>query len=214
MNFKKMILAGDTIRLNVYKDVDHAQRDVNEPLDGQTYEVVEQDGKTGIISQNKFIALDDLGQMVGITRVNATPIDMEIDDFQKLYAPDPDEVITPAENLCRSLLRAQISSMSAVEGDDDDGGTCNFDAPVIDFAAIGLEKSEAEKIIHDVGLNCFDWKPFKDHREDGKLVKAPTYLVVTGFQRGQGNMRTRMSEAFCEKLNADGVESGMYYQMD
>lgn len=78
-----------------------------------------------------------------------------------------------------------------------------------------MKKAAAEKIIADADLRCFDWRPFKSHRgEDGKLIKAPTYLVIVGFQRGQGFLRTRMAEAFCNSLNNDGIESGMYYQMD
>ena len=117
------------------------------------------------------------------------------------------------ERLTRALKRAAIASVAHIC--DDDSGTCNFDSPALDFAACGMTRARAEEAIKSVGLYCHDWKPFKNHRgEDGKLVKAPTYLVISGFQCGQGYRRTRMAEAFCQRLNEDGFEAGMYYQMD
>ena len=47
-----------------------------------------------------------------------------------------------------------------------------------------------------------------------EIIKAPTYLVITGFQSGQGYRHTHMAEAFCRSMNADGFETQMYYQMD
>ena len=145
--------------------------------------------------------------------INPMPIELDLDEFVKLYAPDPDEVLTPAEKLRRSLIRAHYAAL-AVVGNGEDGGTCNFDSPVLDYAACDLTKANAEKVIKGVGLDCYDWKPFKSHRENGKLIKAPVYLVIIGFQRGQGNLRTRMSREFCNSLIRDDIEAGMYYQMD
>ena len=78
-----------------------------------------------------------------------------------------------------------------------------------------MKEKDAERVIESVGLSCFTWKPFKDHcNEDGSMVRAPKYLVIGGFQHGQASLHTRMAEAFCRSMNADGCETMMYYQMD
>ena len=140
-------------------------------------------------------------------------VDMSIEEFEELYAPPKDEQLTMAEHLNRALRRARYAAQ--MFRDHDDGGTSNFDSPTLDFAACGLKRKDAESVIRDLGMTCFDWKPFKNHRDaDGKLIKAPVYLVIGGFQSGQGYRHTKMSEAFCNSMNRDGFESGMYYQMD
>lgn len=140
-------------------------------------------------------------------------VDIEADEFARLFAPQNAAEMDAVERLTRALKRAAIASVAHIC--DDDGGTCNFDSPALDFAACGMTRARAEEAIKSVGLYCHDWKPFKNHRgEDGKLVKAPTFLVISGFQSGQGLRRTRMAEAFCQQLNEDGFEAGMYYQMD
>lgn len=140
-------------------------------------------------------------------------LDIESDDFAALYTPVDHVAVSPRERLERALKRSAIATIAHL--DDDDGGTCNFDSPAIDFAACGMTMDSARQAIESVGLSCFDWKPFKDHRtDDGKLVKAPTFLVIGGFQSGQGYRRTHMAEAFCDAMNNEGYETRMYYQMD
>lgn len=138
-------------------------------------------------------------------------IDMAPEEFARLYAEDAEPMGT--EGLARALKRAAIASAAHIE--DEDGGTCNFDSPALDFAACGISRANAERVIKAVGLSCFDWRPYKGYRgEDGKIVKAPTYLVIGGFTSGQGDRRTSMAEAFCERMNAEGFRTQMYYQMD
>lgn len=140
-------------------------------------------------------------------------VDIEADEFARLFGAENTGDMNAVERLSRALKRAAFSS--ALHICDDDGGTCNFDSPVLDYAACSMSKADAEAAIKAVGLHCHDWKPFRNHRgDDGKLVVAPTYLVISGFQSGQGLRRTRMAEAFCQQLNEDGFEAGMYYQMD
>lgn len=144
---------------------------------------------------------------------NGPCVDIEADEFARLFAPQNAAEMDMTERLTRALKRAAIASVAHIC--DDDGGTSNFDSPVLDYAACGLTRAMAEDAIKSVGLYCYDWKPFRNHRgEDGRMVKAPTYLVISGFQCGQGYRRTRMAEAFCQRLNEDGFEAGMYYQMD
>ena len=221
-----MIMAGDEIRIRIFNDPEHHHEVITANRD-RTLEVYEKTGVAGYGDESVlgvdwiredgetvFTPLDDFGEvLVEMERVNPMPIDIEFDEFVRLYAANDEEIISPAEKLRRSLIRAGHAALAAI-GDGGDGGTCNFDAPAIDFAACGLSKAATVKIIKEAGLDCYDWKPFRSHRENGKLVKAPTYLVITGFQRGQADLRTRMSRAFCNRLNIDGIESGMYYQMD
>ena len=145
--------------------------------------------------------------------VDGPCVDIEADEFARLYSAENADGADTVERLTRALKRAAIASVAHIC--DDDGGTCNFDSPVLAYAACGLTRARAEEAIKSVGLYCHDWKPFRNHRgEDGRMVKAPTYLVISGFQCGQGYRRTRMAEAFCQRLNEDGFEAGMYYQMD
>lgn len=85
----------------------------------------------------------------------------------------------------------------------EDGGTCNFDSPVIDYRAMSMSKNKAEEAIRAAGLRCFDWKLF-----------GGTRLVICGIGHGQGNRNTRMAEAAEKSLKAAGIATGMYYQMD
>ena len=107
------------------------------------------------------------------------------------------------EELKIALERAKIQAEAARQ--DDDGGTCNFDSPTIDYRAMGMQKAKAIETIESVGLSCFDWTGYY-----GKVYG----LVVCGMTAGQGNCRTAMAEAFHKSLVSDGINSGMYYQMD
>lgn len=82
----------------------------------------------------------------------------------------------------------------------EDGGTCNFDNPVIDYRAMHMSKAKAEEAIRAAGLRCFGWKSYGGMR-----------LVVCGIGYGQGNRNTRMAEAAEKALKAAGIETGMYY---
>lgn len=221
-----MFMAGDKIRIHVYEDPQH-RHELYTPNYGKPLEVYEKADVPGYRGESTlgvdwildngetvFTPLDDFGEtLVTMYRVNALPVDLELDEFARLYAPDPNEVLTPAEHLARSLKRATHAAMLFAE--EDDGGTCNFDSPALDFVACGLKEKDAERVIESLNLRCFTWKPFKNHRgEDGRMIRAPKFLVICGFQSGQANRRTRMAEAFCRRLNADGCECMMYYQMD
>ncbi len=100
-----------------------------------------------------------------------------------------------------ALKKAQEAAKLYAETED--GGTCNFDSPVIDYRAMHMSKSKAEEAIRAAGLRCFDWKSYGGIR-----------LVVCGIGYGQGNRNTRMAEAAEKSLKAAGVATSMYYQMD
>lgn len=107
------------------------------------------------------------------------------------------------EELKKALEKAITVAQEAKT--DDDGGTCNFDSPTLDYRAMGMSKAKAIETIKSVGLGCFEWRSYY-----GKIWG----LVICGCTAGQGNCRTRMAEAFHKSLVAQGVASGMYYQMD
>ena len=222
-----MIMAGDQIRIHVYNDPEHLH-EVYTANYGKNLEVYEKQGvpgygDNGVLGvdwiredgETIFAPLDDFGDvLVKMYRVNPLPIDLELDEFVKLYAPPEGEQIDAAEKLRRAIERAKHAAL-AVIGDGEDGGTCNFDSPALDFVACGMKEKDAERLLESAGLRSFPWKPFKNHRgEDGTMIRAPKFLVICGFQHGQANLRTRMAEAFCRRMNVDGCETRMYYQMD
>ncbi len=109
-----------------------------------------------------------------------------------------DKYLVLEKALYKALAKAQQAKQS------DDGGTCNFDSPTINYRAMGLQKGKTIETIKKVGLSCFEWKGYdKTNR-----------LVVCGMTAGQGNCRTAMAEAFQKELIRQNVPSGMYYQMD
>ena len=123
-------------------------------------------------------------------------VDIAPETFEALYAPRPKD-LSAGEILIRALRRATIACLAHANAED--GGTCNFDAPTLDYKTCGMTRDEAEKAIKAAGLHCYDWEK---------------QLVITGPFSGQGNRRTKMAEAFRESMTEDGVAAGMYYQMD
>lgn len=106
------------------------------------------------------------------------------------------------ENLKAALLKA-INAASHAQTKDDDG-TCNFDSPVLRYHKMGYQKQKAIDTIESVGLNAL--KPSSSFWRG--------CLVLSGMTKGQANCRTVMAEAFSKCLKDNGIESGMYYQMD
>lgn len=222
-----MIMTGDKIRIRIYNDPEHRFEVITANRD-RTLEVYEKTGVPGYGDESvpgvdwiredgetDFVPLDDFGEvLVEMERVDPLPVDLEWDEFVRLYAPPAGEKVDAPEKLRRALMRAWHKALAAI-GDGDDGGTCNFDSPAVDFRACGLTEQAAIRVIEQAGLRCYDWKPFRGYRDaDGRLVRAPKFLVICGFQHGQANLRTTMAEAFCHSMNADGCECRMYYQMD
>ena len=106
------------------------------------------------------------------------------------------------KKLKKALLEA-IKSAKRVQTSDD-GGTCNFDSPVLLYREMGYKKQKAIDVIESVGLSA--WEPSSEFWKG--------CLVLNGMTSGQGLCRTHMAEAFSNSLKENGIESGMYYQMD
>lgn len=96
-----------------------------------------------------------------------------------------------------AILKAEKESMKFK--DYDDGGTCNFDTPIIKLPD-GIKPK-------DVG--GLEWKVEKI---GGKFWKG-WYFVFTDL-RGQGNRRSKMAETVAKILKQEGIEAMVYYQMD
>lgn len=79
----------------------------------------------------------------------------------------------------------------------EDGGTCNFDTPMINIKATKKQISQL-----DYKLNKCTWGLWKGW-----------YFVEIPLS-GQGNRRTRMAEAIARSLKNSGYETGVYYQVD
>lgn len=103
--------------------------------------------------------------------------------------------------LTKALVKAKQAAQAYANTED--GGTCNFDSPAIDYQEMHMSNAKAKEAIKAAGLQCFEWNSWAGKR-----------LVICGIGAGQGNCRSRMAEAACESLKADGIAATMYYQMD
>ena len=97
-----------------------------------------------------------------------------------------------------------IEAYAATQGLEatEDGGTCNFDSPVLE-----LERWNANKVkqaAEEAGGSAFKW-------DWGRFVMG---WVINPCSSGQANRRTRRAEAISEYLKTKGYETSMYYQMD
>lgn len=105
-------------------------------------------------------------------------------DFDKLEA-----------DVCKANKTAQVVT------NKEDGGTCNFDTPVINLGK--LRKADRDR------LAMLDWsiEPVESKAWDGWY-----YVYVT--LDGQANLRTRMAKAAVKSLTESGWEATVYYQAD
>lgn len=98
----------------------------------------------------------------------------------------------------------RLAKEAAMVASADEGGTCNFDAPTLNWKAMGYVKKEAIAVIEKVGLRY--WEP------SDKYWKG--VFIIGGATFGQGNLRTETAEVFSKTLNNYGISSGVYYQVD
>ena len=98
--------------------------------------------------------------------------------------------------LTKALERAEQEALKYA--DIDDGGTCNFDSPMI-----MLEGTSEAKLKALYGEHYGVWKPY-----------PKCYVIGHKLMRGQGNRHTKMAEAFSQSLNDSGFTSYVRYVMD
>lgn len=107
-------------------------------------------------------------------------------------------------DLSIAMLDAEKAAMELK--DSEDGGTCNFDTPMIKLD--GWKASDIEEM-----------NKAADHefiQVDGKITSGmwKGYYRVGTSKHGQAACRTRMAEAAKKVLAAAGYDVAMYYQMD
>lgn len=98
-----------------------------------------------------------------------------------------------------ALLNAVNSA--AMLDDTPDGGTCNLDSVTV-------------KISIPANLAAQTWVRLEKMlaRDCGRMWKG--YYMVDIPLSGQGNRRTRMTEAACKSLKSAGYNAAMFYQID
>ena len=110
----------------------------------------------------------------------------------------------PLEGKYARLRDDLIAAYEATEylEETEDGGTCNFDAPVLH-----LERWDAKKIkqaAKEAGGGAFKWT----------WGRTSMGWVFSTRSSGQANRRTRRAEAIRDFLKERGYNTGMYYAMD
>lgn len=113
------------------------------------------------------------------------------------YGPDP-AALAIAETLKAANEAAKIHL------NDDDGGTCNFDAPVLFLK--GKNKNFIHQIEAAAGIELSKMDSYGRYWSGG-------YFVGT-ISNGQGARRTKMAEAAARIMAAAGLECTVFYQMD
>lgn len=119
----------------------------------------------------------------------------------KKFSDQPDAPLTGKYAKLRDDLLFAYKETEHLE-QTEDGGTCNFDAPVL-----RLPRWDAGKIkqaAQEAGGNVFKWT------ERGSVIG----WVFSPRSSGMGNRRTRRAEAIRDVLKRMGYDTGMYYQMD
>lgn len=89
--------------------------------------------------------------------------------------------------------------------DTDDGGTCNFDTPIIKLPDGIKPRKNLEGYLDKYNRPMLE-------KAWGRMWKG--WYFVNIELHGQGNRRTAMAEAAAKSLEASGLQAGVYYQMD
>lgn len=106
------------------------------------------------------------------------------------------------EQLRQAICEAQSAAMA--HKDHPDGGTCNFDTPVITLPE-GIKPKDAQDI------KDADGRPMLE-KCGSRFWKGWWYVNVPLY--GQADRRTKMAEAASESLEKAGINASVYYQMD
>lgn len=111
--------------------------------------------------------------------------------------------ITPKmQELIDALKLACNAAHAAREENDEDGGTCNFDAPALNLPR--WKRADIEACAKAAGLIVRDWKPYGMRR----------WVFSVPFPCGQANLRSRMAEAMTASLKESGFDAMDYCQLD
>lgn len=103
------------------------------------------------------------------------------------------------EKLLKDLQTARAYALQVGMSNREDGGTCNFDTPVL--IAKGCRQDKLKEVADKAGVRIYKWD-------------ASVWHISGDFLWGQGNLRTRMAEAFTKVLADMGYDAYTYYAMD
>jgi len=106
------------------------------------------------------------------------------------------------ETLIHAFREATAAALAADPGQDADGGTCNFDTPVIEFP--GIREKFIQDCATEAGISATSFKWFGGRR----------WFFVHVPSNGQANRRSIMAEAAYRKLKELGLHAVMYCQAD
>lgn len=101
--------------------------------------------------------------------------------------------------LAAAVARAIDAGKVAAAAAPDDGGSANLDRV---YLRVGLLR---EKTLHDAG--------FQGWMQAASTYHARAFHISAPFD-GQGNRRYAGVQAMYKSLTADGVDCGVWYQMD
>ena len=101
----------------------------------------------------------------------------------------------------RDDIRAALDATEWAE-QTEDGGTCNFDSPVLYLDR--WNGKLVEQAAKEAGSSAFKWR----------WGRTTLGWVISPRSSGQGNRRTRRAEAIRDEMKKRGYDVGMYYQMD
>ena len=115
----------------------------------------------------------------------------------------PDSKSLPAKylKLAQDLADAHVQAI-AETADVDDGGTCNFDSPMLRLPR--WNRAHIEEAVRIAGLAAFRWKGWS----------GDSFWVICPRVAAQGNRRSACSERMSKLLKEKGYDASMYYQMD
>lgn len=138
-----------------------------------------------------------------------TPTEAEaLEEFERMRERWHHPEVMPAElkGQYRKLaedLKAALAYGLERKGDDD-GGTCNFDAPSLSLP--GWQRKKVEAAAEYAGLGCFIWNLWGS--------KSFVFSLPMGCGVGQGMTRTKAAEAMREYLEKLGYDAMLYCQAD
>lgn len=95
----------------------------------------------------------------------------------------------------RALSKAEQAAQKY--NDTEDGGSCNFDTPIVRLNATRKQLASLDWVVEEIG----------NHLHKG------WYFVGIKLS-GQGNRRTRMAEAAAKSLKESGYEASVFYMVD
>jgi hypothetical protein len=92
---------------------------------------------------------------------------------------------------------AYAAAVAIMYDEVEDGGSCNFDTPMVELKLTKKEREAVAEFLTPVGERGYkNW-----------------YFVEVSLC-GQGNRRTKMAEAAAQTLAEAGYNASVYYQLD